>query len=254
MKLTTGMAVYNDFHGVYQTVQALRVYHGHVDMEVLVVDNFGDPLLETWCNNWIPGKVTYKKYTDIQGTTAPRQKVFEYAQGEYVVCIDSHVFIWPGGLDRLWDGPHLIHGPMVWDNLEACVCQMDDEWRDNMWGVWGDSVRFKSLPKEPFEIPMHGLGLFGCRKADWLGFNDQFRGFGGEEGYIHEKFKQAGRKVLCLPWLKWVHRFSELTGVRYKLDNRDRVRNYIIGHKELGLSLEPIRQHFSPQIVNSLMK
>jgi len=252
MRLTVGMAVYNDFLGVYSTVQALRVYHGYIDMEILVVDNYGDDKLEKWCNTWIPGNVTYKRYTDIQGTTVPRDKVFEYAQGEYVICIDSHVLLYPGALDRLWDGPHLIHGPMVWDDLKGCVTHMENQWRDNMWGVWGETIRLKNLPSEPFEIPMHGLGLFGCRKADWLGFNDKFTGFGGEEGYIHEKFRQAGRKVMCLPWLLWNHRFSGLTGVNYRLDNRDRIKNYIIGHKELGLPIQPIRKHFGAQIVDNI--
>lgn len=252
MKLTVGMAVHNDFHGVYQSVQALRIYHSHIPKEIIVVDNHGDSRLQDWCNNWLDGEVKYYRYTDIKGTTVPRDKVFEYANGEYVLCIDSHVFLMPGALDKLWEGPDLIHGPMVWDNMASCVTQMNDEWRGQMWGVWGQSVALDGLPDEPFEIPMHGLGLFGCRKDCWLGFNNTFRGFGGEEGYIHEKYRQAGRKVWCLPWLKWVHRFSELTGVTYKLDARDRIRNYLIGFKELGLDTKPIRKHFGAGIVKHI--
>lgn len=252
MKLSVGMAVYNDFNGVYMTVQALRAYHSHVPMEIIVVDNYGDERLAKWCHDWLKDQVVYKRFTEVTGTTVPRDKVFEYATGEYVICIDSHVMLLPGALDRLWDGPHLIHGPMVWDTLGLCVTHMEDKWRDNMWGVWGETIPYDKLPTEPFEIPMHGLGLFGCRREDWLGFNKDFRGFGGEEGYIHEKFRQAGRKILCLPWLKWVHRFSELTGVSYRLDLRDRIRNYILGFKELGLSIKPIRENFSPQIVDAI--
>lgn len=97
---------------------------------------------------------------------------------------------------------------------------------------------------EPFEIPAQGLGLFTSRKDAWLGFNPNFRSFGGEECYIHEKYRQAGRKTLCLPWLKWNHRFDRPEGVRYPISKEGKARNYVLGLTELGLSLEPARHHF----------
>ena len=51
----------------------------------------------------------------------------------------------------------------------------------------------------PFAVPAQGMGLFSCRREAWLGFNPNFRGFGGEEFYIHEKYRQAGRRTVCLP-------------------------------------------------------
>lgn len=97
---------------------------------------------------------------------------------------------------------------------------------------------------EPFEIPAQGLGLFTCRKDAWLGFNPHFRGFGGEECYIHEKFRQAGRRTVCLPFLRWNHRFARPDGVKYPLHRGDKVRNYVLGFQELGLDLEPVHRHF----------
>ena len=41
--LTIGMATYNDFNGVYFTLQALRLYQDLRDTELLVVDNYGCP-------------------------------------------------------------------------------------------------------------------------------------------------------------------------------------------------------------------
>jgi cephalosporin hydroxylase len=96
----------------------------------------------------------------------------------------------------------------------------------------------------PFEIPAQGLGLFTCRKDAWLGFNPHFKGFGGEEGYIHEKYRQAGRRCLSLPFLKWVHRFRRPAGIPYSLQTYDKARNYVLGHNELGLSLDPVYAHF----------
>jgi hypothetical protein len=69
----------------------------------------------------------------------------------------------------------------------------------------------------PFEIPAQGLGLFTCRKDAWLGFNPAFRGFGGEEGYIHTKYRQAGHRCLNLPFLGWMHRFGRVGGPTYPL-------------------------------------
>jgi hypothetical protein len=57
----------------------------------------------------------------------------------------------------------------------------------------------EDINDEPFEVPAQGLGIFSCKKSEWLGFNPHFRGFGGEECYIHEKYRQAGRKTICLP-------------------------------------------------------
>ena len=91
---------------------------------------------------------------------------------------------------------------------------------------------------------MQGLGLFSCRKAAWPGFHPGFRGFGGEEGYIHEKFRKLGRRCLCLPWLRWVHRFARPAGAPYPLRLRDRITNYLIGHREVGLDEAPVLDHF----------
>jgi hypothetical protein len=95
----------------------------------------------------------------------------------------------------------------------------------------------------PFEIPAMGLGVFTCRKDAWLGFNPKFRGFGGEEWYIHTKFRKAGHKCMCLPFLRWIHRFSD-GEFPYKATHWDKIRNYVIGHTELGIPLDSIKREF----------
>jgi glycosyltransferase involved in cell wall biosynthesis len=97
---------------------------------------------------------------------------------------------------------------------------------------------------EPFQIPAQGLGVFTCMRHAWLGFNKNFKGFGGEEGYIHYKFKNAGHKTYCLPWLKWWHRFARPAGAPYVADLYDKLNNYIYGFSEIGRPLEEIRDHF----------
>jgi len=104
-----------------------------------------------------------------------------------------------------------------------------------------------SGPNDPaFEIPGMGLGLFVVRKATWPGFNPHARGFGGEEMYIHQKYRNRGNRALCLPGLKWVHRFGRAS-VPYPLTLWNKVRNYVLEFNELGLSLDPVREHFVGQ-------
>jgi hypothetical protein len=117
-----------------------------------------------------------------------------------------------------------------------------------MFGVWGQDDRASDKHGDPFDIPAQGLGLFSCRKDAWLGFNRQFSGFGGEEFYIHEKFRQAGRRTLCLPALRWIHRFVRPSGTKYRNAWEDRVRNYIIGWREINRPIDDIVEHFSPII------
>lgn len=100
------------------------------------------------------------------------------------------------------------------------------------------------LSDPPFAIPAQGLGVFSARKASWLGFNPLFRGFGGEEWYIHTKYRNAGRSCMSLPALRWVHRFARPAGVPYVPTLWNKARNYAIGLREVGLSLERMKDHF----------
>lgn len=96
-----------------------------------------------------------------------------------------------------------------------------------------------------FEIPAQGLGYFACRRDAWLGFHPEFREFGGEEWYIHHKFRQAGHRCLCDPQQKWMHRFADPgAGRNYQRSAIAKIRNYVLGHLELGLPLDRVRRHF----------
>ena len=252
-RLTVGMATYNDFDGVYFTLQSLRLHHDMRDVELLVVDNFGCEHTKSLVEGWSGGR--YLLRTDIQGTAAPRDLVFREATGDMVVCCDSHVLFSPGVLARLQEfslqNPEcddLLQGPMLYDDLQSISTHLDPVWREEFWGTWATDPRGLDPNNEPFDIPMQGMGVFACRKRAWLGFNSRFRGFGGEEGYIHEKFRLAGRRTLCLPWFRWLHRFGRPAGVPYRLTVDDKFRNYMIGHAELGLDLVALIEQFSARL------
>jgi hypothetical protein len=253
-KLTIGMATFDDYDGVYFSIQALRLYQGDAlgDVEFVVVDNHpegacAEPLKKL--EHSIPN-YRYVPYNETRGTTV-RQVLFDEACGETVMCIDSHVFIVPGAIDRLLayldanpGTSDLLQGPLIYDNLEKLATHFHPQWRAGMYGYWEMDERGAELDAPPFDIPMQGLGLFACRRAAWPGFNPRFRGFGGEEGYIHEKFRQRGGRALCLPFLRWMHRFNRPMGIPYTNTWDDRIRNYMIGFKELGLPTAEMEDHF----------
>ena len=254
-KLTIGMATYDDYDGVYFSVQSIRMYHPEVadEIEIIVLDNNphgncaeGLKKLDASIENY-----RYIPY-DIKQSTAVRDVLFIEANSEYVLCIDCHVLLEPGSLRKLIDyfednpnDKNLLHGPLVDDSLSQVYTHMEPVWNEAMFGVWGVDERGADSDAQPFEIPMHGAGLFACRKDAWLGFNFRFSGFGGEEGYMHEKFRQARRKVLCLPFLRWLHRFDRPTGVPYNINWISRIRNYYCGANELGSDHKGIKNHFS---------
>ncbi len=260
MKLTIGMASYNNHAEAWFTVKALHLYQDLTDTEILVIDNFGDDELKNAVNGCASPDIRYVRWTDAKGTAAAKNRIFAEAKGEWVISIDSHVLLPPGAIKRFrdWVTAHpdcrdLLQGPLLYNDNRTTADAFNDEWRGQMWGTW----RNTSCPDEAdrYEIPMMGMGLFGCRKDAWLGFNTAFRGFGGEEGYIHTKFRQHGRKTLCLPFLKWVHYFRPGNGkgpTPYPVLLKDKVRNYILGFRELGLSLEPVYKEFGLDVVRGI--
>lgn len=262
VKLTIGMATYDDYDGVYFTIQALRLYHPEVmsDVEFIVVDNNPTGVcanslkaLETQIPNY-----RYVPHGEKSGTTV-RGQIFEQSNGTYILGLDCHVFLVPGALKKLMDyfDAHpetrdLLQGPLLYDNLTTLATHFHPEWRGGMYGYWELNEAGKEIDSEPFDIPMQGMGLFACKRTAWPGFSDKLSGFGGEEGYIHEKFRQAGGRTLCLPFLRWVHRFERPRGVPYRNTWEDRIRNYVIGFTELGLDIEPIREHFGTLVGQSI--
>jgi len=255
LNLTIGMATYDDYDGVYFSIVSLVLYHQEFldQLEILVIDNNPDSSHGKAVKN-LCDRVSQARYVaagEYKGT-AVRERVFAEAKGEFVVCMDCHVFLHQGAVERLLayaaDNPNskdLLHGPLFYDNHESFSTHMNPVWNEGFYGTWGTDNRAKNINADPFEIPLQGMGLFACFKRHWLGFNHRFRGFGGEEGYIHEKFRQNGGRVLCLPFLRWTHRFDRPNGTQYVNAWEDRIRNYLIGWDELDLDTKPILEHFA---------
>ncbi|MBZ4018766.1 glycosyltransferase [Streptomyces purpurogeneiscleroticus] len=253
--LTLGMAAYDDYDGVYFTLHSVRLYHPEVLERItfLVVDNNPagptGPALRKLAGE-LPG-VRYVPVDEVQGTWV-RDRVFREADTEWVLCTDSHVQFAPGALARLIDylagHPHsrdLLQGPVLYPQTDHAATHLDPVWRRGQYGIWGRDPRGQDADATPFEIGMQGLGVFCCRKDAWPGFNPRFRGHGGEEGYLHKKFRAAGHRTLCLPFLRWTHRFTADTlSVPYPAGTELAFRNYLIGWEEVGLDTAPVLEHF----------
>jgi hypothetical protein len=252
--LTIGMATRDDYDGCYFTIQAIRLYHPEIldDVEFLVIDNnpAGPCAKALKAHEYWDRSYRYVPYRSHQGT-AVRDLIFREAAGDFVLCIDSHVFFPAGALARLIaycrshpQSNDLLQGPLLGDDFKPMGMCFQPVWSYAMYGVWGLDERGNDIDSPPFEIEMQGLGAFACRREAWPGFNPRLSGFGGEEGYIHEKIRRAGGRNLCLPFLGWIHRFERPMGAGYSSGYGDRVRNYLLIYDELGLDPAPVIRHF----------
>ncbi len=212
-KLTIGMATYNDYSGVYFTVQAIRLYHPEVtrDTEILVIDNHphgpASPLLQN-----LAYQVEAYRYVPNQTITgtAARDLVFREAATPCVLVTDCHVLFPPGVLRRLLDYFHshparrdLLQGPLLNDGLTRVSTHFTPTWNEGIYGQWATDERGVDPDGVPFEVPMQGLGVFACRREAWPGFNPRFRGFGGARR-LHPRKVPPGRRTDAVPALSAV--------------------------------------------------
>ena len=329
--LTIGMAHFEDYDGVYFTIQNLRANYPDLmrRTEFVLVDNSPDTehgklvrdLTDHDPSNGrhAPAAVDNmgSKYIAMpanKGTSITREAIFTHAEGEYVLVMDCHLVHHRDNLLPLLryyqDNPdtrNIISGPIVYDDLRRYSSHYDIQWRSEMFGTWsmawtdddgrnfcvrdnkgtcsfhdlltGEQITLEEVSSpigfagherkleelgfftltsigEPFEIPGQGLGMFSCKREHWPGFNPDALGFGGEELYIHEKFRLLGAKAICLPGMKWTHRFGRVGGAKYPLTVWNKVRNYVLEAQELQrlstelgrprpqLSLDDVFQHF----------
>ncbi|HWK79192.1 MAG TPA: glycosyltransferase family 2 protein, partial [Thermomicrobiales bacterium] len=130
--LTIGMPTYNDFDGVFFTVQALRLSQDLADTEILVVDNFGCDHTRAFIENCDSPAIRYVRRTEITGTAPAKDRVFREATGDAVLCCDSHILFAPDAIARLkawWQerpgSLDLVQGPLLHDDLVSVSTHFD---------------------------------------------------------------------------------------------------------------------------------
>lgn len=259
------MACHNDYDGVFFTIQAIRMNSDCSNIEFIVLDN--DPSSKSgittkkFIEHGVHGK--YIPYTE-NTSTFVKYEIIKHVQTPYYLGIDCHVLLRQGAITELLsyfkynpDCKNIIQGPLVYDDLNITSTHFDPVWRDNMFGTWGSDARLND--GVPFEIPMNGMGLFACETKNFPKISDKFRGFGGEEWYIQEKFRQNGGKCVCLPQLGWVHRFDRPNGIPYPNILEDRFWNYYFGWMDLYKNkdhpmVKSVVEHFKGKIPDISME
>ena len=163
------MSTYDDFDGVFFSIQALRMYHPicqSKDVEFIVLDNNPDgnhgPVCKTFVESAVGGR--YVEFKD-KSSSFNKYKIVDYANGKYILIIDCHVLIESNGIDNLLkyysDNPNcknLVQGPLWYDALNDYATHFNPKWSGHMYGVW-DKNKAAYEQGEPFEIPMQGMGL-----------------------------------------------------------------------------------------------
>lgn len=250
------MSTYDDYDGVYFTIQAARLYHKDIT-EIVVIDNnpesnYSKSIKELIAWQLPSCSLKYVEYKDKKSTFV-KGEVFNHASRDYVIVCDSHVLFAPNSISSLKEyylnnhRPYdFIQGPMVYDDIKTYSTHLEPVWRDNFYGTW----ETKNTEDKFFEIPAMGMGVFSCKKDEWLGFHPLLKGFGGEEYYIHEKYRKHGGRCICLQDFKWVHRFGRPNGIPFPNILEDRVYNYFIGRFDIDLGYDDVYEHFANGSLN----
>lgn len=258
IRLTLGTPVYDDFDGLFFTLKSIQVHHPAIfeRSEIVVVDNHPNGIQASTIERFLHeinylNNIRLVKLESPVGTAPAKQKVIDSASNEWVVVFDCHILFEPGAFDYLLReiavGNHdrdLLTGPLVHANGKAVSTHFEWKWRGQMLGVWATAQKDLSPGAPAFEIPGIGNGVFCVNKRYFPGFHPAFRGFGAEEMYIHEKVRRNGGAAYCVPGFRWHHRFHRPAGVPYPNLIWHRVRNYVIGFKELGLDITEIYDYF----------
>lgn len=252
-KLCVGIATFDDFDGAWFTLASVVLYHPEIldQVSFVVVDNHPEGRYAAALKaleSQFP-RTRYIPFRQYRSTTA-RDLVFRHAQAEIVLCLDSHVLVAPGGLAALIDyfdrrpgSRDMVQGPLIRSPHLATgrSALMLPQWRDGRFGTWSRDGGEDSGPADqPYPIQMQGLGLFAFRKQAWPGFNPRLRGFGVEEGYLHERARRNGGETVALPALQWWHRFERPDGVPHRVLQADINRNYELMWRELGWDLDEL--------------
>lgn len=245
MKLTISMATYDDYDGVYFTIQSIRLHQRlPKETEFIILENnpnseHGKALAQF--AKTVPGlqvvNITNRKSSFV------KYDIATLATGDIILGLDCHVLLQTGFITTLmsyWeehpDSRDMLTGPLLYNDLRTISVKMEPRWRGHDYGCWAsdDASMAAGLP---FPVEMQGMGCFSFLKKHFPKINTAFSGFGAEEWYIAEKVRQNDGLVICHPLLGWNHRF-DWPKRTFPLQLVDKVRNYYLGWLELYQNLD----------------
>lgn len=238
--LTISMATFDDFDGVFFSVQSIRMHQDlPEETEFLILDNNPDSAHGKQLKHFakdVPGM----RVVDVidRKSSFVKYDAFKLAKGDIILGLDCHVLLQTGFIKAMmeywsWNAKskNMLTGPLIYDSLKATSEQINPVWRGHDFGIWGDNKEgMKS--GEPFEIPAQGMGCYSFIRANAPEINQGFRGFGGEEWYMAEKVRRNGGVVVCHPKMGWSHRFNWPIRT-FPLTIEDKLHNYYTGWLEI---------------------
>lgn len=245
MKLTISMSTYDDYDGVFFTIQSLRMHHNlPADTEFIVIDNNPDGGHSKTLSGFLKAVPHCRVIEERERKSSfVKYDAFKHATGDVILGLDCHVLLKAGFIDKLlawWanhkGSPSLLTGPLVYNDLVSLSTHMAEEWRGSDFGTWATNA--DALKRgDPFLVPMQGMGCFSFWRTEAPQPNPGFRCFGAEEWYMAERTRRNGGKVICHPGMEWMHRF-EWPPRNFPMAIDDKIVNYYRGWLELYGSLE----------------
>lgn len=240
MTLTISMATYDDYDGVYFACNSIRLHHKlPPNTEFLILDNNPESDHGRQIKH-LAKSIPEMRVVDVVDRTSSFVKydAFHLAKGDVILGLDCHVLLAPGFIENLmeywsWNpnSKNMVSGPLLYDNMVSTSDLMRPVWNGHDFGVWGDDK--EAVAKgDPYEVPMQGMGCFSFIRKNAPKISDKFSGFGGEEWYMAEKTRQNGGVVVCLPQLKWNHRF-DWPKRTFPLVLHDKIVNYYVAFLDL---------------------
>lgn len=258
-KLTIGMLAIDDFDGIYHTIQTIRLYHPEVldEIEIIVVDNnpTGHHALMTQdfmkkCLLEVASR--YVSFSYRVGSLL-KEKIYQYADTPYILCVDPGVSFVSGSLRKLIDffergedNGNIIQGPMIESSLNDCWTHLTEEWNGISYGKFAMDDRLLNPDAKPFEISHMTLSAFACRKDSWINFPQTFyaNSSKAEDFYIHKKAKQMGKVTMCLPFFKWIGKTKKTSGTNFSNTLDVVLENYITAHLYLKIDTKDLKNAF----------
>lgn len=268
-KYTIGIATLDDFEGLWWTVHTILSHHVTAigpEWQLVVIDQNPDSDHGAECANLVVKKLKRRidrlgclhsaKYVPMRaprGIGVARNRIFAEAAGDWVLCLDSHVLLYPEALAEFAKlaptiGRDLLVGPLVSESGGYVGTHQELVWRREALGIWETDERGTDWNHPPFDVPSQGLGMFACRRDAFPGFHPQQRGFGSAEAMFCERFRARGDRVLCVPRLRWLHRFVRIGGPPYECLTVDKVANYLLEMLSHGLDTSGLCDHFEGKL------
>lgn len=248
---------------IWATVHSLLLHHAQAltSAEIIVIDNTPEPqLAKDLADHCRPDRrLRHLWYPGPPSSCLYKEAGVRQARGRVVIVCDSHVLFPAGAVQRVVDyfsthpdSKDLLMGPCLsgdgriqgtnqmlyatepYQLPTGCTVRHGVVTRGQALGVWVRDPRAMSLDGEPFEIMQQGTGVFAFLREHWPGFHPAFTGFGGNETYLMEAYRRQGGRVLCAPWLYWLHNFMDRTRNTYSRPLMLTARNYLVGFKTLA--------------------